>query len=140
MAIEELDKKVATELAFQTRTAADSQTGSIQSSGLGPQEPAAQALKPPKLKTGSSPAHLRTWISMFTAYREGAMLDSCSKKVAFGYVMALLDKSLVNDIHSDKLGREETYGLDDIVAALQKAFLLSHPMSARRIAITKHKR
>ena len=139
MAKEELDKKIQAELAFRTAT---SHTNPVQfnRTGPGPQDPAAQALKPPKLKAGSSPAHLRTWLTMFTAYREAAMLNSCPKNVAFGYAMTLLDDVLINDIHSDKQGKEETYGLNDIIAALQKSFLLSHPMSARRIAIAKHKR
>ena len=54
--------------------------------------------------------------------------------------MTLLDESLVKDIHSDRLGREETYGIDDIIISLKKAFLLSYPMSARRLALAKHKR
>ena len=77
---------------------------------------------------------------MFKAYREGAVLNSCSRVVAFEHILTLLDDSLCKKVIADRLGRVETFGINEIVISIKKAFLLGYPMSIRRLALIKHQR
>ena len=132
----ELEDRVAVEREHRKRTA---KLGPIQA-GLRAELMEPTLKPPPILKTDTSPTHLRIWLTMFKAYREGAVLDSCSRNVAFEHILTLLDDSLCKKILADRLGRVETYGINNIIISIKKAFLLGYPMSIRRLALIKHQR
>ena len=136
IALVELEDRVAVEREHQKRTA---KLGPIQA-GLRAELMQPTIKPPPVLQTETSPTHLRIWLARFKAYREGAKLDCCSRIVAFEHILTLLDDSLCKKVIADRLGKVETFGINEIVISIKKAFLLGYPMSIRRLTLIKHQR
>ena len=132
----ELEDRVAVEREHQKRTA---KLGPIQA-GLRAELMQPTIKAPPVLQTETSPTHLRIWLARFKAYREGAKLDCCSRIVAFEHILTLLDDSLCKKIIADRLGRVDTFGINEIIVSIKKAFLMGYPLAIRRLALIKHQR